>query len=99
MLNFTQKRKSVSRLLAPVALAVILAGCSSSPQQQANVADITAVAQQSSASYLIKAESSQGAESINWHILALKASSKKAAGHKLINRRCAYHVCHSRLYS
>lgn len=79
MLNFTQKRKSVSRLLAPVALAVILAGCSSSPQQQANVADITAVAQQSSASYLIKAESSEGVTSINWHILALKALIKEGS--------------------
>ncbi|WP_241148846.1 hypothetical protein [Photobacterium sanguinicancri] len=93
MLNFTQKRKSVSRLLAPVALAVILAGCSSSPQQQANVADITAVAQQSSASYLIKAESSEGVTSINWHILALKALSKKVVGHKLTNKQCVYHAC------
>ncbi|PSW04598.1 penicillin-binding protein activator [Photobacterium lipolyticum] len=77
MLNFTHKRKSVSRLLAPVALAVILAGCSSSDQQQAVDTDITAAATDSAANYLIKAESSEGLESINWHILALKAFIKE----------------------
>ena len=46
MPNFTHKRKSVSRLMAPVALAVILAGCSTSNlyNQQAPLTDITAAA-------------------------------------------------------
>ncbi|MCW8330475.1 penicillin-binding protein activator [Photobacterium sp. SDRW27] len=79
MLNFTHKRKSVSRLLAPVALAVILAGCSTPNQQQAVVTDITAAATDSAANYLIKAESSEGAESIDWHILALKALIKEGS--------------------
>ncbi len=79
MLNFTHKRKSVSRLLAPVALAVILAGCSTPTQQQAVTADITAAVTDSAANYLIKAESSEGTESIDWHILALKALIKEGS--------------------
>ncbi|PSV45474.1 YraN family protein [Photobacterium sp. GB-36] len=75
MPNFTHKRKSVSRLMAPVALAVILAGCSTPNlyNQQAPLTDITAAAAQSSAAYLSKAQASKGAERINWEILALKA--------------------------
>ncbi|KHT62561.1 penicillin-binding protein [Photobacterium gaetbulicola] len=76
MLNFTHKRKSVSRLLAPVALAVLLASCSTS-NQPVVVTDITAAATDSAANYLIKAESSEGAQSINWNILALKALIKE----------------------
>ncbi|MGF1713683.1 penicillin-binding protein activator [Photobacterium chitinilyticum] len=79
MLNFTHKRKSVSRLLAPVALAVILAGCSTPTQQQAVTADITAAVTDSAANYLIKAESNEGTESIDWHILALKALIKEGS--------------------
>ncbi len=75
MPNFTHKRKSVSRLMAPVALAVVLAGCSTPNlyNQQAPLTDITAAAAQSSAAYLSKAQASEGAERINWEILALKA--------------------------
>ncbi|GHA54178.1 penicillin-binding protein activator [Photobacterium aphoticum] len=73
MLNFTHKRKSVSRLFAPVALAVILAGCATTSEQPVVATDITAAATDTAANYLIKAESSEGVESINWHILALKA--------------------------
>lgn len=75
MLNFTHKRKSVSRLIAPVALAVILAGCST-PTQTVTL-DITAPVTDSAANYLIQAESSEGATSIDWHILALKALIKE----------------------
>lgn len=77
MINFTHKRKSVSRLLAPVALAVILAGCSAPNQQQVVGTDITVAATDTAANYLIKAESTEGATSINWHILALKAFIKE----------------------
>ncbi|ELR66372.1 LppC putative lipoprotein [Photobacterium marinum] len=77
MLNFTHKRKSVSRLLAPVALALILAGCSTPTQQQVVSADITAATTDSAANYLLKAESSEGTQSIDWHILALKAMIKE----------------------
>ncbi|MBD8513084.1 penicillin-binding protein activator [Photobacterium sp. 2_MG-2023] len=78
MLNFTHKRKSVTRILAPVALAVILAGCSAPGTQTTSYsADITAPASDSAASYLLKAESSEGAASIDWHILALKALIKE----------------------
>ena len=63
MPNFTHKRKSVSRLMAPVALAVVLAGCSTPNlyNQQAPLTDITAAAAQSSAAYLSKAQASEGA--------------------------------------
>ena len=77
MLNFTHKRKSVSRLLAPVALAVILAGCTAPKQPQAVTTDITAAVTDTSANYLLKAESSEGKDSIDWHILALKALIKE----------------------
>lgn len=77
MLNFTHKRKSVSRLLAPVALAVILAGCTTPKQPQSVTTDITAAVTDTAANYLIKAESSEGKESIDWHILALKALIKE----------------------
>ncbi|KLV06209.1 penicillin-binding protein [Photobacterium aquae] len=76
MINFTHKRKSVSRLLAPVALAVLLAGCSTPNQQHVVATDITATATDTAANYLIRAESAEGVESINWHILALKAFIK-----------------------
>ncbi|MDO6706435.1 penicillin-binding protein activator [Photobacterium sp. 1_MG-2023] len=78
MLNFTHKRKSVTRILAPVALAVILAGCSTPGTQSTSYgADITAPATDSAANYLLKAESTEGALSIDWHILALKALIKE----------------------
>lgn len=78
MLNFTHKRKSVSRILAPVALAVILAGCSAPGTQSSSYgADITAPASDSATNYLLKAEASEGAVSIDWHILALKALIKE----------------------
>ncbi|KAE8176707.1 YraN family protein [Photobacterium carnosum] len=75
MPNFTHKRKSVSRLMAPVALAVALAGCSTPNlyNNQVPLTDITAVAAQSSAAYLSKANTSNGAERINWEIMAVKA--------------------------
>ena len=75
MPNFTHKRKSVSRLMAPVALAVALAGCSTPNlyNNQVPLTDITAVAAQSSAAYLSKANISDGAERINWEIMAVKA--------------------------
>ncbi|UXI01636.1 penicillin-binding protein activator [Photobacterium sp. TY1-4] len=76
MFDFTHKRKSVSRLIAPVALAVILAGCST-PTQETVTLDITAPVTDSAANYLIRAESSEGIASIDWHILALKALIKE----------------------
>lgn len=75
MPNFTRKFKSVSRLMAPVALAVALAGCSTPNMynNQTSLSDITAVASQSSAVYLNKVNTSKGAERINWEIMAVKA--------------------------
>ena len=75
MPNFTHKRKSVSRLMAPVALAVALAGCSTPNlyNNQVSLTDITMAAAQSSAAYLNKVNTSKGAERINWEIMAVKA--------------------------
>ena len=78
MIKFTHKRKSVTRLMAPVAFAVLMAGCSSNPYfHQAPNTDITAAATLSSADYLSKAQASEGADRINWDLLALKALIKE----------------------
>ncbi len=71
MLKFTQKRQSVTRLVAPVALAVTLAACSTTSLPE-NV-NIAAPATQSVDQYLVNAESSEGSRVVDWHILALKA--------------------------
>ncbi|MCG7498189.1 penicillin-binding protein activator [Vibrio sp. Of7-15] len=73
MAKITHKRKSVTRLLAPVALAIGLAACSGTPNQQLS-ADITAPATASSADYILQAENQEGALKNDWLILALKAS-------------------------
>ncbi|WP_297479856.1 penicillin-binding protein activator [uncultured Photobacterium sp.] len=61
--------------MAPVALAVALAGCSTPNlyDNQVPLTDITAVAAQSSTAYLSKANTSDGAERTNWEIMAVKA--------------------------
>lgn len=62
MIKFTHKRKSVTRLMAPVAFAVLMTGCSSNPYfHQTPNTDITAAATLSSADYLSKAQASEGA--------------------------------------
>ncbi|GAD80672.1 penicillin-binding protein activator [Vibrio ezurae] len=67
---------SVSRILTPIALSVLLAACSSAPSdpevaQQSNILNQPT---QTSEYYLIKADSSDGEEQIDWLILSLKAA-------------------------
>lgn len=67
------QRISVPRLLAPVALAITLAACSSKPSAPQYV-DITAEANQPTQNYLMKADSSQGSLQNDWLIMAMKAA-------------------------
>ncbi|MBV7297928.1 penicillin-binding protein activator [Enterovibrio paralichthyis] len=74
MRKITHKCKSVSRLLSPIALALALSACQTTPPvEQGPQYDITAPALESSTFYLLKAETSQGEEKADWYLLALKA--------------------------
>ncbi|NAX23212.1 penicillin-binding protein activator [Vibrio sp. V39_P1S14PM300] len=66
------KRVSVPRLLTPVALAITLAACSSTPST--SDVDITSAPTQSAQRYLMQADSTQGSIQNDWLILALKAA-------------------------
>ncbi|ODS10388.1 penicillin-binding protein activator [Vibrio scophthalmi] len=68
-----QKRLSVTRLLTPVALAVVLAACSSTSSTP-NYVDITLDPTQSVTNYLMRADSSEGSLQSDWLIMALKAA-------------------------
>ncbi|WP_114767190.1 penicillin-binding protein activator [Vibrio rhodolitus] len=68
-----QKRLSVPRLLTPVALAVVLAACSSTSSTPRTV-DITSDPTQSVTNYLMRADSSEGSLQSDWLIMALKAA-------------------------
>ncbi|WP_165312791.1 penicillin-binding protein activator [Vibrio ziniensis] len=67
------QRVSVPRLLAPVALAITLAACSSKPSAPQYV-DITTEANQPTQNYIMKADSSQGSLQNDWLIMAMKAA-------------------------
>ncbi len=74
MRKITHKCKSVSRLFSPIALALALSACQTTPPvEQGPQYDITAPALESSTFYLLKAETSQGEEKADWYLLALKA--------------------------
>ncbi len=83
-----QKRLSVPRLLTPVALAVVLAACSSTSSTSRSV-DITSDPTQSVTNYLMRADSSEGSVQSDWLIMALKASveaNNRNQAQLLINR-------------
>ncbi|MDN3614062.1 penicillin-binding protein activator [Vibrio gallaecicus] len=73
MAMMNHKRLSVPRLLTPIALAITLAACSSSPQAPVSV-DITLDPSQSTQNYMMQADSSQGSLQNDWLIMALKAA-------------------------
>ncbi|NVD07414.1 YraN family protein [Vibrio sp. JPW-9-11-11] len=79
MANNNHKRRIVTRLLTPVALAVTLAACSSAPKTPQSV-DITLDPNQPIQTYLMRADSSQGALQNDWLIMALKASIEAGDG-------------------
>lgn len=64
---------SVTRTLAPVALAMSIAACTSNAPLR-NTVDITEAPTHSAQSYLVKADSSQGTLQNDWLIMALKAA-------------------------
>lgn len=67
---------SVSRIFTPIALSILLAACSSQPSdpEAAQQSNILNQPTQTSEYYLIKADSTQGSEQIDWLILSLKAT-------------------------
>lgn len=67
------KRISVPRILAPVALAITLAACSSKPSSPEYV-DITGEPNLPTQSYLMKADSNKGSLQNDWLIMAMKAA-------------------------
>ncbi|KXF80069.1 penicillin-binding protein activator [Enterovibrio coralii] len=74
MRKITHKCKSVSRLLPPIALALVLSACQTTPPvEQGPQYDITAPARESSTFYLLQAETSTDEENADWYLLALKA--------------------------
>ncbi|PMH39794.1 penicillin-binding protein [Vibrio sp. 10N.286.49.B3] len=73
MAMMNHKRLSVPRLLTPIALAIALAACSSQPTRVETL-DITSMPTQSSQSYLMQADSSEGSLQNDLLIMALKAS-------------------------
>nr|WP_269808566.1 penicillin-binding protein activator [Enterovibrio nigricans] len=74
MRKITHKCKSVSRLLSPIALALVLSACQTTPPvEQGPQYDITAPARETSTFYLLQAETSTGEQKADWYLLALKA--------------------------
>lgn len=67
------QRRSVTRLLTPVALAIMLAACSTTSSIPESV-DITSQPELTAQTYLIRADSSQGNVQNDWLIMALKAA-------------------------
>jgi|GEM_PF-683067 len=67
------KRISVPRILAPVALAITLAACSSKPSSPEYV-DITGEPNLPTQNYLMKADSNKGSLQNDWLIMAMKAA-------------------------
>ncbi len=84
------QRRSVPRLLTPVALAITLAACSSTSTSplKVNLTDEPSLPTQV---YLMQADSSQGSLQNDWLIMALKAAlaENDTAQADLINRRLA----------
>jgi len=74
-------RLSVTRTLAPVALAISIAACTSNTPLN-NTVDITQAPTHNVQSYLVKADSSQGTLQNDWLIMALKAAVKKGNSSK-----------------
>ena len=76
-----QNKSSVTRLVSPIMLSLVLAACSSSPvkevsqtiEQQVSTPE-TVEEVQGTQGYLLKADASQGSEQVDYLILALRSS-------------------------
>ncbi|GHY86072.1 lipoprotein, putative [Vibrio cholerae] len=67
------QRRSVPRLLTPIALSIVLSACSTQPSSP-DVVDITAQPLLTAQTYLMRADASQGNQQTDWLIMALKAA-------------------------
>lgn len=67
------QRRSVPRLLTPIALSIVLSACSTQPSSP-DMVDITAQPLLTAQTYLMRADASQGTQQNDWLIMALKAA-------------------------
>lgn len=67
------QRRSVPRLLTPIALSIILSACSTQTSSP-DVVDITAQPLLTTQTYLMRADASEGSQQSDWLIMALKAA-------------------------
>jgi uncharacterized protein len=67
--------RSVPRLITPIALAIVLAACSSTPSHRETV-NITKAPTKSVQEYILRADTSQGDIQNDWMIMALKSAIK-----------------------
>ncbi|EGU18832.1 penicillin-binding protein activator [Vibrio mimicus] len=67
------QRRSVPRLLTPIALSIVLSACSTQPSSP-DMVDITAQPLLTAQTYLMRADASQGSQQNDWLIMALKAA-------------------------
>lgn len=91
MANMTLRKNSVTRLIAPVALALTLAACSSSPKAPERF-DITQAPSETSSAYILKADQQQGTLQADFLIMGLKASVQEqnvALANNLLTRLSA----------
>lgn len=68
-------KRSVPRLLTPIALAIVLSACSTLSSQNSGV-DISQEPTLSSDEYMLMADTSQGESQSDWLVMALKATIK-----------------------
>jgi len=73
MARKNQKRISVPRLVTPIALAIVLAACSSQPKIPEKI-DVTLEPTLSAQTYIVKADTLKDSIQNDWLIMALKAT-------------------------
>lgn len=67
------QRRSVPRILTPIALSIVLSACSTQPSSP-DVVDIAAPPLLTAQTYLMRADASQGTQQNDWLLMALKAA-------------------------
>ncbi len=67
-------RHSVSRVLTPIALSIMLVACGGTPDQPSQPTTNEQAVEQNAAYYLLKADQSSGSEQVDWLLVAFDAS-------------------------
>ena len=82
MRKIIKNYKKASRILSPIAFALLLSACETASIQRQPLYDITSPASESSMFYLLKAQSDEKDDKITWYLLALKALIKEKQYYK-----------------